>query len=366
EEKPLYNARRGAPILGAFGIGAGMGLSSLDISGYTVSSITQPVGTTEFRVEMDPPIVDPVVTVWYFYAEPQTGGQLPFSTLGMQFEDALGSGTEFSYPGGSSFQVNYPEFSGVGIPFVDCGAGNMAPTISVGCIGYQNLWPTGDVSPVDVILDIIASGNLLDASGNYVWNHGLNFSGPAGIDGHMQGFGLGDMICEPAILDDPPFWDQNTGAVVSLGLQNLRDYCLAYGIKGSHYAETQRAAKDWITDFADIANGYVVWNGWRLKFIPRCEVSAHGNGASFVAPTAAGPLYVINDSQLLAADGEDQIEIAANENLGSNTVGDSKRQIPNILPIQHTNPGLGGSAWAVGTDLLTTVRDQADIQNYGP
>src|SRR5581483_2234501 len=198
ENEPLYNGFS-APLFEPIG-----GLANqLGVNACSYGPITQstPTGGTSWVVNFDPPVTNPQITVWFFYAEPQTGGQLPFSVLGMQFEDMLGNGSEFSFPGGSAFDIIYPEFAGVGVPFVDCGASNTAPSISVGVVGYQNLFSTGDTTPADVILDIILSGNAYVASGNYCWQHGLGFST---YPGDINGSGLGDILVEPQILDDPP------------------------------------------------------------------------------------------------------------------------------------------------------------------
>lgn len=131
----------------------------------------------------------------------------------------------------------------------------------------------------------------------------------------------------------------------SLGLADVRSYCQAYGIFISGVMDTQKPAKDWLTDLCDIANCAPVWNGSQLSFVPRCEVSAVGNGAIYTAPTSGGPVADLDDSIFIKKEGLPPVRVTRKR------ITDAT----NVYPIEHTNR-LDSYNHAV-----TPVRDQAEI-----
>ena len=134
----------------------------------------------------------------------------------------------------------------------------------------------------------------------------------------------------------------------SLGLAAVRSYCQAYGIFISGVMDTQRPASEWLKELSDIANCAPVWNGSQLNFIPRCEVSAAGNGAIFTAATANGPLAVLDDSIFRQKDGP-PVTITRNR----------PADAYNVLPIEHVN------RLDAYNHTVTTIRDQGDIFKHG-
>ena len=150
----------------------------------------------------------------------------------------------------------------------------------------------------------------------------------------------------------PAYWDKvgvgGPPASGPPGLTAIRNYCQAYGIFVSGAMETQNTASQWLTDLCDIANCYPVWNGSQLAFVPRCEVSAAGNGAIYIAPTASGPVAFLNDSVFI---GNNQPPVTITRSRPADAF--------NVLPIEHTDRNIQYNT------QTTTVRDQADIFRRG-
>lgn len=64
----------------------------------------------------------------------------------------------------------------------------------------------------------------------------------------------------------------------------------AGGLFGSLSMDNQQKAIDWIRQLYVAMNAAPVWSGFQLKSVPYSEVSAVGNGATYTAPTASGPI----------------------------------------------------------------------------
>lgn len=250
-----------------------------------------------------------VVTVYYC-----VGGTT--SNVGMKnigFEQVLGSGSSVN-------PTSYPEFSGVFSDALDLGVADMSPDFSYEIGGLYGYSRRMDCNPADVILDIVCSGNKLGptfhqaAGGNNnhlpVWNHGLGFSRYAlnippfiAVNPAYSRFG-------GLLYDESDLWVQGSGSFTdyfittpggnSIGLKAVRDYCQAYGIFISYTMATQRTGADHLGDLCVVANAAAVFDGAGLALIPRCEVSNYGNGASYVAPTASGPVAELTWNDVIA------------------------------------------------------------------
>ena len=83
-------------------------------------------------------------------------------------------------------------------------------------------------------------------------------------------------------------------------LEQTRIQCQANGLYGSLDMNSQKSAADWLKDLYQCADSAPVWSGFRLKSIPRSEVSAYGNGVVFTSPTARGPVARLTVSDLIA------------------------------------------------------------------
>ena len=88
-----------------------------------------------------------------------------------------------------------------------------------------------------------------------------------------------------------------------------RQQCRAAGLIGSVAMNSQRSAADWIKDFLTCANAAPVWNGFKLQIIPRSEVSAVGQGAIYVSPTASGPVANLTENDLIGDSSQPLITI---------------------------------------------------------
>jgi hypothetical protein len=233
------------------------------------------------------------------------GGGVPVQQPGLTFENVLGSG-----PSGN-LQA-FPEFSGCGganiplgsspeLPYLNFevkglfGLGNVSPASSFDTStgGYTAAQGSGDCCPADVMLDIITSGNRNDAlnsSETIIWHHGLNFTQAVGTNSEYCYARYGGILA-----DESNLW--NAGS--NLGLNAVRDYCMAYGIFISGYLDSQTSAADFLTQICRVANCAPVWDGAALNFIPYCEVSNYANGFSYVAPTASGPIFALTTQHFI-------------------------------------------------------------------
>lgn len=245
------------------------------------------------------------------------GGGVPIQQPGLTFERILGQGSsgnpqtfqEFSGSGGS----NIPLGSTPELPFLNFelkalfGLGNSAPVASFdpSTGGYTPATTSGDCCPADIMIDIITSGNRFDyatlGSPPYIiWQHGLNFTSFVGSTDLEYAYSRYGGI----LADDSTLW--NGGA--SLGLNAVRDYCMAYGIFISGVLDSQTTTADFLTQMCRVANCAPVWDGAALNFIPYCEVSAYGNGYSYVAPTASGPIFTLTNDHFLPRQDKSPVE----------------------------------------------------------
>lgn len=87
-------------------------------------------------------------------------------------------------------------------------------------------------------------------------------------------------------------------------LDNVRQQCRAAGLWGSMNMDSQQAASDRLKNLYMSMDAWPVWSGFKLKSIARSEVSAVGNGAVYVAPTASGPVATLTESDFVTEEGK--------------------------------------------------------------
>lgn len=156
------------------------------------------------------------------------------------------------------------------------------------------------------------------------------------------------MAFKPA---QPVPYPATLGNIVDLPSLNIvRQQCLAAGLWGSLNANSQKACSDWLKDFYKCANAAPVWSGFFLKSIARSEVSAVGNGAVYTAPTAAGPVATLTESDLIGDSSGPLITIERKAQVDSN----------NILQVQYFDRGAGYNP-SVAAEPLSGA-----IALYGP
>lgn len=95
---------------------------------------------------------------------------------------------------------------------------------------------------------------------------------------------------------NPASYPLPVGDFMDLASLNLvRLQCRANGLYGSLSMNAQQAASDWLGTLYDAADAAPVFLGFKLFSIPYSEVSAVGNGATYTAPTASGPVASLSD-----------------------------------------------------------------------
>ena len=130
-----------------------------------------------------------------------------------------------------------------------------------------------------------------------------------------------------------------------------RMQCRAGGLWGSLSMNSQQAASDWIKTIAEAANCAPVFSGFRLKLIPRSEVSAAANGAVYVSPTAAGPVANLDtaNGDFMASAGESPLQV----------VRKARTDTDSVLQMQHINRA---SSYQ---QVVTAVPDPASVALFG-
>ena len=338
---PLYNNNFTAPNNGFW-----------NQAGIPYAEYNSSYGDDTVTVVFPSAVTNPVAIVYYCEVggsdQPPTagtskkgGGGIPIQRPGLVFERELGSGP-------STMPLSYPEFSGVSgadiplgsspvIPFFNYevkalfGMGNAAPVASFNSstAGYSPSTTSGDCNLADVVLDIITSGNLysLGHSGVTIWNHGLGFTNFTAPDPTPSAFASQYFYSRYGgiLKDESNLWGSGfAGNGSNIGLNLLRNYCLAYGIFISGAIDSQQPASQTLEELCEIANCAAVYDGGALDFIPYCEISNFANGASYVAPTAAGPIFNFTSDQFLPVIGKSPLEITfdrAAQNYNSLQIG---------------------------------------------
>lgn len=161
-------------------------------------------------------------------------------------------------------------------------------------------------------------------SGNYpFWKPTVPSTGQGGNYykvGPHNSFTVGRVVTQPSIYSFTGDVATSTWNLVLLGIKNsvapayprafaqlldtdtlnlCRLQCRANGLWGSLLMNSQKKAADWLKDIYDAADTAPVWSGFRLKSVPRSEVSAFGNGAVYTSPTAAGPLFDLTPDDMV-------------------------------------------------------------------
>jgi hypothetical protein len=151
---------------------------------------------------------------------------------------------------------------------------------------------------------------------------------------------------------NPPTYAKALPPILDVTTKELtRRQCWAGGLWGSLALDSQQAARDWIENLCVAANCAAVWSGFKLKLIPRSEVSAAGNGAVYISPTAAGPV-----ANLTTENGDFVAEAGVSP---INVVRTARTDIKTVLQMQHINRT---SNYA---QITTGDPDAAGIALYG-
>jgi hypothetical protein len=89
----------------------------------------------------------------------------------------------------------------------------------------------------------------------------------------------------------PSSYPRPLGDFIDLpSLDLMRKQCRANGLWGSVSMTSQSSASDWLKSLYSAADAAPVYLGSKLFSFPYSEVSTAGNGATYTAPTASGPV----------------------------------------------------------------------------
>lgn len=352
---PLYNASYPAPNSGDW-----------TQAGIPYAQYNSPPGSSVVTVVFPSAVTSPSVTVYYTYSININGNVFtPLDAIPLDFEQHLGSA------GGP---LSYVDFSGVFGQQIFLGVANIMPNYSFETQGMYGYSPTADCNVADIVADIICSGtNLQGWGGGFpppVWQHGLNLTSLVAPNAFT---GFGSPPYNPSysryggILDDEPnLWGLTYSGGSNPGLNLLRTYSQAAGIFLSFTMDTQQSAAQNLDDLCAIAQTAGCWDGAQLKFIPYCEQSFYGNGASYVSPTSSGPIVTFNDDDYITQDpkGNPQppLEIERSR-LDSNFNSISIEYVDRTTT--NTDPGGNPIVGRYDTNHVL-ISDQADITVQGP
>jgi hypothetical protein len=123
----------------------------------------------------------------------------------------------------------------------------------------------------------------------------------------------------------PPSYPRPLGDFIDFAsLELVRAQCRAYGLIGSLSMTSQSAASDWLKTLYSAANAAPVDLGGKLFSYPYSEASFAGNGATYTAPTASGPVADLDQANgdFVGDDGCPACETA------------SRVDMPNVLQMQ--------------------------------
>jgi hypothetical protein len=151
---------------------------------------------------------------------------------------------------------------------------------------------------------------------------------------------------------DAPQFAQPSGSFIDVPTMDLaRAQCRAGGLFGSLSMNAQKAASDWIKDLCEAGDIAPAFEGHKLYLYPRSEVSAVGNGAVYLSPTASGPVadLDVDNGDFVAQKGQPAIKAMRKARTNTDTV----------LQMQHINRG---SAYQ---QIVTAEPDAAGIARYG-
>ncbi len=195
-------------------------------------------------------------TVKIFYGYIKTPA---LTTLNLEFEALLATGSEYS-GGFESQQLDYPDVCGVGSPGLDLGTADSIPQLSFEARGKYAISQFGEANPADAICELLSCGDQPYAT------YG-NMAGLQSIFNRTTGLNT-------SVLDD---------------LTPIRTFAQANDIWVCPYWDTQQDIRQYLQNILDICNADAYWSGFVLRFIPRSEQSAYGNGVQLHATIGIRP-----------------------------------------------------------------------------
>lgn len=137
------------------------------------------------------------------------------------------------------------------------------------------------------------------SAGNYVQTKNVTSPTTVTLNNQITGqinVGKTRLVLVSFILVAPATTPQPFGNFLDEpSMQICRNQARAYGLWGALSPLSQKACRDWLKDLYSSMNSAPFYSGGVLKQMPYGEVSAVGNGAVYVAPTASGPIANLSD-----------------------------------------------------------------------
>jgi hypothetical protein len=184
--------------------------------------------------------------------------------------------------------------------------------------GQTNLWPLS-IPPFGAGGQPFLQQRNVTNPGTYPLAWGSGLGGAPGPDSYMVMIGF--KATQPASYPAP------VGDFLDLpSLDLTRRQCRANGLVGSLTMTSQQAASEWLKSLYSAANAAPVFMGFKLYSFPYSEVSYVGNGAVYVAPTAAGPVASLSADNGDFIPGKGRSPITINRQARVN--------LPNVLQMQ--------------------------------
>ena len=185
--------------------------------------------------------------------------------------------------------------------------------------GQANLWHVAVAPYGEGDGQLFVQQRNVTNPGTYPLAWGPNTGGTPGPDSYMVMIGFK--------AAHPPSYPKPVGDFLDLASLNLtRQQCRANGLYGSLTMTSQQAASEWLKTLFAASNAAPVFMGFKLYSFPYSEVSMVGNGAVYIAPSAAGPLANLDaaNGDFIASKGKSPIEIKRLARIN----------LPNVLQMQ--------------------------------
>jgi len=238
----------------------------------------------------------------------------------------------------------------------NAGSGSIGSTVNPDWPAYLLSVPfyPGDSPPSAEVQkwEALTPANLYDEALDYFQAHGRIVKNPGTFAFTAPGSDANLLAMISVKYTDAPRFAQPAGSFLDRdSVEATRAQCRAGNLVGSLAMISQRPCSDWITDLCEAADAAPVMTGFRLKIIPRSEVSAVGNGAIYRAPTAGGPVANLSvaNGDFVAEPGKPPIRVTRF----------ARKDTDTVFQMQHINRDSGYQ------QVTTSEPDAAGIALYG-
>lgn len=198
----------------------------------------------------------------------------------------------------------------------------------------------------------VANSALACSSSASIGNHGYEVAGRL-YDAYNIDVNQADIITD--FLTNANYGVPNFSSGKIGDLAQLTNYCNALGIRVSPELSTQRAAHEWLTEWAQSANAGLVWSEGKLKIVPYSDLAASGYyyvGSMQTLATytpSVTPAYDLTDDDFIVREARDPVMVTR------------KRQADafNCVQVEYRDRSTDYNV------AVAEVKDQANIEAYG-